>query len=119
MEQIAGVLEKLATKLGITVEYLWTVLVRQAYMEGIVYLVWFFVLILFSLIGIPKSIKWVKGLPQDETFGYDVQYIFAMVGLAVLFAIVIFSIPSMFSDGIQRLLNPEYFALEKILNVLK
>ena len=67
MEQIATLLEQLAAQLGVGVEYLWPLLVKQTVSRWVGYLIG-------SSIGIAISyyaFKWGLGTLDDERFKYS------------------------------------------------
>lgn len=142
MEKIAELLEQLAKQLGVTIEYLWTTLVRQQYVEGIAKLI-------MAVIGVIAVIAIACMLPRMTKFcvnkkqelasdrrengtGYEGSYHVSsnmedfysalsiavpIVGAVALIIIVIFSICSI-NVGIQQLLNPDYFALKEVLDTI-
>lgn len=102
MESLAPLLEKLAEKLGTTSSYLWSVLIKQAFIDGILSII-FCVLIAI----------WTYALWYD---GYDegTAYAFTMAVIAVLICalVMLYNIPTAF-------LNPEYWALKEVLSAIK
>jgi len=121
MEQdITKLLEQLAVKLGTTVEFLWGILVKQQYIDSIVN---FFIVIIFSIVSIicykklmPKILEFncKKGMYDDvskRTCWLIVYWAFQGILFIVILILLIV--------GIQLLLNPEYYALKEILQVIK
>lgn len=117
MEQATKLLEQLAVKLGTTVEYLWAVLVKQAYVNAITNLIFAGIAALVILIGlafIPKIMK------LDSTDGgYDISsrtlgwIIYLIITGACLITVIACTIPA-----ITELANPEYWALKEVLSAL-
>lgn len=112
MEQkIIEVIDTLAEKLGVATEFLWPILIRQAYVEGIMALFWaivFFFIIIVCFTGFKEGIR------LDEK-GYDespaaLMTISALVGLGAFVALAMY-----IKEGISILLNPEYWAIQQIL----
>lgn len=114
-ETTAKLLEQLASKLGTTTEYLWSVLLKQASIDATT------TLFQFILIGISaKSLYSLHKKLCKEVDGYtgyekNESYIFTMAiaGIIVAFLAVIafFHI----GDVVNGLVNPEYWALDRIL----
>jgi len=117
-EQIAPLLEKLAEKLGTTVEHLWQVLVRQAYIAGVYDISFAVIFILASVVGIPKFVRLLKNWLQkggDAEFFAPVIAVASIVGWAVVAVIVLSSI----RDAVFALANPEYWALKEVLEAIR
>ena len=142
MERAMEFLEQLAKELGIAVEYLWTVLVKQQYVEGVTSLVMAgigFITVIILACYMPKATRFFnnkkKELAEDRkkngtgfhgsytTSGYDEDFMnFLRFAVPIVFCVVI---PIVFScslidikNGIQQLFNPDYFALKEILNAI-
>lgn len=108
-DEILQRLDALAAKLGVAGEGLWEILVLQAKISGIVDLIWVPILALLAF-GAIRLMKWA----EDQASDWD--------GVMVLSCVVIFAstiaLPFLFTAGIKELLNPEYYALNKILTIL-
>lgn len=117
-KNMAEFLEKLANKLGVTVEHLWRILIKQAYIDAIQSLI--FIAFVYSLLGL---LYWCHKRFSKKNNDGDTLYdeyeepliipmvIIFIVGI-ILFIVSIFSI----SNVINGLFNPEYWALHEILN---
>lgn len=112
-KELTKLLEQLALKLGVTVEYLWAVMVKQAMINSIIDIAMSILLILTNV----AFFKLYKKQSKDD-YG-DIKYIeaYAIGGLLliVLDAVMFFSIGSILTG----FLNPEYWALNQILEKLK
>jgi hypothetical protein len=110
-EEILKRLDGLAAGLGVTVDKMWDVLVKQCYVEGThSFMIGMILAISIYVLYIKgKSIiKWI-----DEN---DLEPIYVGIGVYVFFApIVIFAC----SCDVFQMINPEYYALDKIMDVLK
>lgn len=140
MDKAMELLEQLAIKLGVAVEYLWTTLVKQQYVEGITCIAMIIIdiiIIIVLLCCIPRATKSFtnkyKEFAEDRRkngTGYNGSYVISsgtedfynvfskiipIVGYAVIFMLILF-ITSDIKYGIQQLLNPDYFALKEILD---
>lgn len=112
----------LASKLGVTTEYLWSVLVKQGKYEAISDLV--FCLVVGLIVW--RVIKWAPGAFKafresdfDKEEGVTVMraalLVLGVCGTAILAIIALTTLPSI----ITNFFNPEYFALQKVMEILK
>ena len=117
-EQATKLLEQLAQKLGTTVEYLWGVLIQQAQVAAFINLGYSVVLIITWIMGIKLHFYFGKNGKYDD---YDTGAIY--IGIMVAFAItlVLTSIAMFFFLGniVTGFVNPEYWALKQVLNLIK
>ena len=119
MENLTQLLSMLAAKLGTTVEYLWTVLIKQAAISGVQNLIWGIICIVPIILWVYyfryflKNKEEIKRKYDDELhiIGLSVSLIVSLVFLA-LFAECI-------NTAITAFINPEYWALKEILSQLK
>lgn len=112
MENLTNLLEKLAEKLGTTVEFLWGVLVKQAHIIAYINLSvagLFFLLMIYGLFRLMKDPP--TPIPNDEMYApHVVGIILLIVGVVVVLVTGI--------SGFVALLNPEYWALRKVLRII-
>ena len=115
-------LQKLAEKLGTTVEYLWQVLLKQAQIDAFTTLFQFFLIALFGVVLFRLHKKFLKPLSDDRYSDnlyskYDEAIVWPMIIGLIVF--VILSICAFFSitDMVNGFLNPEYWALQRVLSV--
>lgn len=117
--EITPFLQELVSKLGTTTEYLWGILLKQAtvqiYMDIFVITLTVITIILYSIfIYIAMKKKW-----------YDYNSKFNTITLLVTFLggtiILIMFIASLFCtmELITLYVNPEYWAFEQILDIMK
>ena len=144
MEQVMELLKELATQLGIAVEYLWTTLIRQQYAEGITNIVMAGITIITLVLLVILAARTTKYMNSEyqrlrtsrengEGTGYrgssrissiaEDNYSalrFAIpISAAVISIILLVVIERNLVHGIQRLINPDYFALREILDLLE
>ena len=121
MEKLTGFLQELATKLGTTTEYLWEILIKQAKISSITNLIMIVIVSLagFVLYKMHKSFMIEHGDYRENFYEkYPVSPI--IMGIISFFWIitticVYFEIPNI----IYGFVNPEYWALNEILNSIK
>jgi len=119
-EEITSMLKTLAEKLGTTVEYLWEVLVRQAYVSAITDII---MLVLFIIAGtlfwrFHKKCTdrgWYNGEYPEYIGVASIPMILGSVAYFIWFIVILISIHNM----ITGFANPEYWALQQILNQIK
>jgi len=122
-------LEELAQRLQTTVEHLWSVLIRQAYVGTITYIPWLVVCVILLVAGrrlfrhtFPLW-KDLMGTPSDErTWQEDEWFQYHSFVLAVSIAMVVGAVviaATVSSHALVRLLNPEYWALQQVLRAVQ
>lgn len=105
---------KLAEKLGTTAAYLWSVLYKQALIEGIESIAAGLFAAILIIIAYKYGNDCFKKAEEDEDEEYYVRaYLLRMLGL--IFAGVSLTF---FVAGIEHFLNPGYFALHEVLDAL-
>lgn len=117
-EQTTKLIEQLAQKLGTTTEYLWTILLKQAHISASITLVYLVLIIIFGII-LYKLHKYF--LEKDEhgdtryENGADLFMIILLTFYLIMFIVCLICIPNI----INGFFNPEYWALNEILNTLQ
>lgn len=143
MEQAMEFIENLASKLGVAVEYLWTVLVKQQFAEGVTSLATVLINIIVVLLVLRYAPKLTKKLidKQDELAEdrrknrtgymgsdcvpsgaedfYGIMRVVIPIASAIFVIIVLSVSLDCISVGVQKLINPDYFALKEILDAIK
>lgn len=118
-EQTTKLIEQLAEKLGTTTQYLWSVLLKQAPVSATINILYILLVIGmgFFLLRLHKFFS-----NEDGRMSYDDQgeYLGVPMFIAgVVWAII--AIAAFFSvdDIITGYLNPEFWAIDYIMDVLK
>jgi len=113
---IAPVIEGIAQKLGVAAEHLWGVLVRQAWVVGIIDIIGVIIGLIFIGIGIKYIPSLWKGSNEykDLSFYDVVGVVLTIIALASLIIV-----PLSLISGIMHLMNPEYYAFTDIINQFK
>jgi len=117
MEKLTPLLERLAEKLGVTTDMLWKALLRQALLDGLVSLVQYVVVIVWTAYLVRLSYRY--RLPDETNDPLDHPFIMvggSIVWLATvaLVLIALFTLPT----TLAAFFNPEYWALKKVLSLL-
>ena len=122
-KQITDLLQQLAQKLGTTTEYLWGVMVRQAFIDGVTDIVYYVIVAAYLWIAsknIPKI--WKRAIEIEEEDSWDDKaMLLKSLSIAIGAAGAIFTFISILnlSYTITKFVNPEYWALSQILIMLK
>lgn len=127
MKELTELLEKLADKLGTTVEHLWEVTTKQAEIVYYEYLGYTVIAVLFLISAIwmidfswtglvnlqDVEYKWLSGVAEKE-IGYTIGLVLSIIWCVIA--------PFVLVRNIKELLtlkqNPEYWALQEILSQL-
>ena len=119
--EITNLLATLADKLGTTSEYLWGILLRQAPISATVILIQIIFTVL-SGIFLWKLHKYFSK-ETDERYSMYERSNGGLEVLLIIFSVLILIIGIVSFFQIENVLNgyfnPEYWALNKILNILK
>lgn len=121
-QQLTQLLEKLASKLGTTTEYLWGVLLKQARISAIesllfilfVYAMAVLLIVLNKKFSKKKSNSTYAATIYSENESVEWIMIISTVIWVILFISSLFSC----SNAIDGFLNPEFWALNQITNKL-
>ena len=119
-EKTEQLLENLASKLGTTTEYLWTILVNQAKYDIItssIQMAFMFAIVYWT---IKLHIRFSKEDDNGRSVYYEKEELASipMFFAAVTSIIMIIFFLSGFNDLIASIFNPEYWALRQILHTL-
>lgn len=112
-------LEKLANKLGTTTEYLWGILVSQAKIDAITTIFQYLIIAIFGIV-LYKLNKRFR-IEKDNYTTYEKHdYIgFIMASCFGIWCILSFIAFLSIGNTVNGLLNPEYWALNEILESIK
>jgi len=114
MKELAPLLEALAKKLGTTVDHLWAILVRQAFISSVMDLIQYVILAVATYVFIRMTKKYGALMDEKRWEPCAVYAPAVVVGLVLL----ILWIAAFFciQDTVSGFFNPEYWALNKILS---
>jgi len=120
--ELTKLLNQLAGKLGTTTEYLWSVLIKQAQIDAITNLmqmviIWGFGYVLYKIHRKLSKSNGYKhgGCLYDEYDGIGIVMIIVAMVWSFLALAAFFCI----GDVVNGFLNPEYWALNRVLSTLK
>ena len=115
MEKLTNLLEQLSEKLGTTTEYLWGVLINQAKVEIITFLVMLSILILTSIFY-ARYIKWLFDEETDHTGDSEITHSIIVTTLGVFNLVYFIFIVTLIPKFVSAIFNPEYWAINEILS---
>jgi uncharacterized membrane protein len=123
---IKVVVSDIASGLGVAVERVYYVLIRQQFVEGISSIITSILvcslLVWLAFFYFKKLILSVDPEERKKRFENNVPFIFIGIGGMVLalvtFVVVLVNIHTVSSD-IGKMINPEYYALEKIMEMIR
>lgn len=124
-EQLIEVIQVVSEKLGVAAEALYPILIKQAYVEGVEVLIQGLLSLVIAFISL-KGVRHIwksyrkqrlsdKGIDDGEGF-------FMFIGVFLLSLICIFFFVlgvEQVTDSIGAFLNPEWYALEMLLDKIK
>jgi hypothetical protein len=128
IKEIMPYLEKVAEQLGTTAQYLWMLQVKQAYVVGISYLLEYLVwaILFFGYYKLCRFmyLKYNGNLfMQNPEYQYVKDDIFTGLGWMVPSGIILVTLFIVISPSIINvvtlLINPEYWALNEVIKLLK
>lgn len=126
MKDLTPLLEQLASKLGTTVEMLWGVLLTQAMISGVVDLLIIIGLVVVAVFWTRLVIKKTTSPGRDPERGWELDADWGgegkFCGWASVFLVSIFIAIIISANAetiVAAFVNPEYWALTKILKFIK
>jgi formate hydrogenlyase subunit 3/multisubunit Na+/H+ antiporter MnhD subunit len=111
-EELGRKLAELAARLGTTVEHLWSVLIRQAYIDGISSLITVLITVAFGL-GLIFLFQYVRNKHKEALEKYvptGLEFVVLGMVLVVVAGIAGNNLYWVISD----FFNPEYYALRQL-----
>lgn len=112
-DKAISLLQALAEKMGTTTQYLWSVLLKQAPISGITDLIQYAII----AVGAYLYWRWVASDKRDFSSGGDSWPGGLILGalVAIFVGAAFFSFP----HTVAAFINPEYWALDKVLSAVK
>lgn len=123
---VTSVLQALAAKLGVASEHLWMVLVKQAFISSISYLLFILVTVVLTVIWyrVTKTVhKYVTVGYKDPVYDGRIEhwdgehYIYVVIGWVVVAICYIIVLADM-SLMLGAFFNPEYWALNNVFSLI-
>ena len=124
-EQTVRLIEDLASKLGTTSEYLWSVLIRQAPIDSITSIIQIICVIIFGVVLVKLHLKFSvrdtqnHGIYSATIYDRNMGVTIIMYISACIFVILSIALFFQIHSIVAGLINPEYWALEEIIRSIK
>jgi len=111
IEELKPFMAEVASKIGEGAEFGWEVVIKQQYVVAALSLAW----VLISLVGIYACWKIGKKIYKDSNQYNKGSAFFMFFPAIIIFMILGFN----FDTAITHFINPEYYALEFFINLVK
>lgn len=105
-------LAQLASKLGTTVDHLWSVMVKQAPIDSCVF---FFTLAIMVAVTYTFWKRFSSAKVDPETIGGECHKVLMLILFGVMLLATFILLVCGLSEAIAGFLNPEYWALQDLL----
>lgn len=120
VKELMPYLQKLADKLDSSAQVLWQMQMAQAKVIAITIVIEWIVLAVFSVLwikGVKKFLKWREDRYSND--GIDLVAMFLGVGISGTLVVLIFGCLIDIKTLITIIVNPEYWALQEIIKMVK
>jgi hypothetical protein len=119
-DQINSVINNLADKLGVATEKLYPVLIKQAYVDGVTGIVLLILSALLFILSVKTFIKYIQPAidAADEVNKSVVIFVSSIISVIVTVVVLCVQL-SLFGNYITALVNPDWYALQMILDQIK
>lgn len=119
-EKVFEYIDALAAKVGVASEQLFKTLVKQQLIEGITGMAMYLVFLLIAIVFIKVGLRWFS--KRDKNFDVDKDFhpsYFLFISAGVILIIWTLAFALDFKDTLTQVMNPEYHAIQDILDVFK
>lgn len=115
--QLKEVMTPIALKIGEGAEFGWEVVMKQQYVEAVVAFSFLFFGIILLLLGYYLSVKtdWNSRDNNEGKTGVPAMVLLVIGGIITFFAFL----TVLFESAIGKLINPEYYAIQFFINLVK
>ncbi|MGF9711665.1 hypothetical protein [Paenibacillus naphthalenovorans] len=106
-------IDGLAKSLGVAAEYVFTTLVRQQFIEGVVYTsTWLAVLTLLAALMVIYVRKFSRDWYDADDWVFGLLPVLIFAGVPVILGLIFLP------EFIMKMFNPEYYAIKTILDAI-
>ncbi len=134
IEEVMTKIDVLATKLGITAEYLWATVVKQAYVDFSANIIWICIYLIFGTTYLvylkTYSIKTMSSIKDDDGSIMNCSRLYeghtdavANLIISLIFGIMFIILTAVIVGNIRGMItsyfNPEYWAFARISNLIR
>jgi hypothetical protein len=118
-EAIGVKLEALAAKLGVAAQHVWGVLTQQAYVEAVGWAAWAAFWICIAVIANMGRKRVIAFADAEDNYDSDAYRTAAWIASAIVWAITAIAVMNCAVSALSYIANPEFYALQKIAELLK
>ena len=118
-DKLQAVLVQLAEKLGTTAEHLWSVLIRQAKIEGVTNIVSYVILIVCICLYLKFLSPFTKVENSDPCEWSSSEFARIVTSISAGIALLVFTLAAVFSiqNTVTCFINPEFVALNNLVHM--
>lgn len=116
LDKIGEAITQIAHGLGVASEHVYGVLIRQQFVDGLVDVCISIIAPILYIIVMMYLLRLRKNI--DSYWEDEVSAIVIIVGVGGFIATTVIFF-NLFPDGLKHLINPEYYAMQQILDYLK
>ncbi len=114
VDTIVPYLQQAADQLGTTAQYLWQLQVRQAYVVGAIDLMWHVIWLIAVAVWMTIGFKVINKINSEDDVLQICYWLFGTFAATAIFVII----PS-FKEMFTIFFNPDYYALNQTILLLK
>jgi hypothetical protein len=121
-DAVGSVVRDLADKFGVAATYLWTVMVRQAYVEAIFDGLWFLGWVALTVwLWRASSAHVIKLIETDDPDLSGSDVFVGIMSIVVRIALVVGLLVNAYdaAHSLAMLANPEFYPIQKVLELVK
>ena len=111
-QKAENALDAIADKLGTGIDHFWPLFIKQQWADGIISIIIFVLIMMFFILLSYISYKNYKNGPNPDT---GLILTLALLATALVGLLVVYELRT----GILQILNPEYYALKEIMELMK
>jgi hypothetical protein len=120
IDAIGEVIEKMADKLGIAAEHVYTVYTKQMFVEGVVDASISLLLMIAMVSLIIYGWKKVNQYGEDNTSDDYMEFVIMMVVVTAILSVITLVVAfTWFKTGVMMALNPEFYTLKYLIETAK
>lgn len=113
--KVGGAIDAIAVRLKVPAQFVWRILMKQAYVEFYTDLAVIAFCLLWVILGIKSLLRMIEADRKHEKVPGEGLHIFAIViGAVACLPLLLYTF--FFFGDIGGVINPEYFALQSILS---
>ncbi|WP_188069031.1 hypothetical protein [Brevibacillus brevis] len=113
-DKMTEYIEQMAAKLGVAAEHVYGVLLTQMVAEGVVYIIGSLIYLVFFAV----LVRWMYSKHVETRNNYESDWGIAFPLFSIFGGVVAIAALMMAFTGLLYVMNPEYYAIREIMNVI-